>query len=360
VADGDPDSGYDPDVYFREVVRGLRDHPEALPADLRRRYAIPDTPAAPELAEHLRLVIADWSARVEETREGAVYASLLRAHDKLCADPGVALADPKWWADYRPPPGDGQEPRLPADLPAAAPLPSIGLPPSAPAPEPHAADPLPPDPRPPEPRPPEPVPLQAGPPPTSAEPAHPDLRPSARRVGDEVEFRWTWPSWGTEADVVWDGRRVRVSRHEYKQRGCWRRAVGDGDVEVLVAVRGVGGETLRGTVQVACRRQEVHYTVRRLWWRPGSRVYRVTFTTDQPPLPWCMVEVGYSTAQVLPPAAKDLTKLAEPTPIASDSVHLTVTVPRSARWLRCFQTDGASADLVDPDIDRLRVRSWPW
>jgi hypothetical protein len=87
----------DPDRYYEQVVRGLRGRPHDLPPDLVLRYAVPDRPTEPALRAHLELVLKDWEARVEATRQGEDYRALLTAHQELDADPDVDLRSPEWW-----------------------------------------------------------------------------------------------------------------------------------------------------------------------------------------------------------------------------------------------------------------------
>ena len=177
--DESPAGGYDPDRYYEQVVRPLRGCPHDLPDDLVRRYALPDGLTEASLQAHLEHLLEDWRARLEETREGAVYGSLLAAHAELEDDPDVDLRSPAWWARYRRPCSRNvEQPRLepaPESRPGrAATRRSAWF-------------------------------LRGGPEPRPA-PASPVDGPrdlTVRRCTVGAELAWVWPSWGVEAVVEW-------------------------------------------------------------------------------------------------------------------------------------------------------------
>lgn len=319
---------YDPEQYLDRVARPLRMRPDLLPANLAVRYAMPPMPPVPSadwIAAHLQRIIEDWKSRVEETPQGAVYQSLLDADRALSVDPGVDLHSPSWWAAYDPWAEHSTKPALAVSEPE----PVGAAIPSAQAPTP------------------------LGPAAAEAEPEPAQLRLSAHRFGDEVELRWSWPTWGTHADVRWRERHVRVTRSEYKERGCWRYAMSRHRLAVDVVVRGRGAQTLADVVVVDDRRQEVRYSVRKRGW-PGSRKYELTFSTEQPPVEFCMVDVGWSDADLLPLEKEQLVMIGDAVAIGGSQVHHVVTVPPEAEWLCCV-TDAQTVDLVPPDVAQLRV-----
>lgn len=338
---------YDPQRYYDEVVRGLRGRPRNLPADLRVRYALPVGLAGPDLRAHVERVVADWTARVEDTREGEVYRALLTAHTETAADPHVELFSPDWWSRYRPSP-DAPSPQAepPPVVPRAAPAPAtVHDPPSA------------------APRPVDPAPRAP-----AAQPVLDVDEPhglTVRRFGDVAELGWVWPGWGVEAVVEWstgfpaaERHQARITRHEYEQRGCWRTEVGEEPASFTVSVGGVDRTAPALTAELAAGSPRVHYSISRLWWQ-GARDYRVTFTATRPPVQWCEIAIGFSRSASLPDR-DDLTPLAS-TPVISGVTSRTVTLPRrsGARWLRCVLVEGDEVDLIDPDRELLRVRPWP-
>lgn len=334
---------YDPERYFDEVVRGLRGRPRDIPIDLRIRYAVPKEPSRSALRAHVEWVVADWTARVEDTRAGEVYRALVAAHTELMAEPHIELLSPRWWSRYRPPtdaPED--EARPPPAERRGAPAPSLrdGAPPAAPARDAPAARPV----------------LDVDEPSGLA----------VRRFGDVAELSWVWPGWGVEAVVEWSagfpgaaGQRTPVTRHEYEQRGCWRTEIGEESASFAVSVNGVDRTAPAMTATLAARSPQVHYSISRLWWRLGSRDYRVTFTSTRPPVQWCEIAIGFAGSANLP-ERDDLTPLLS-TPVTPGVTTRVVTLPRGsgARWLRCVLVEGDEVDLVDPDRELLRVRPWP-
>jgi hypothetical protein len=326
MGDGEP-ADYDPEHYLDRVVRPLRLRPDLLPDDLTVRYAIPAIPPVPSpewIATHLRRVRDDWTSRVEDTPQGAVYRSLLAADRALTGDPDVDLDSPSWWAAYVPRerPLTEQRPAAPEPVAPVARAATLAEPPAPPDPEPV------------------------------------QMHLSAHRVGDEVELRWNWPGWGTHADVRWRERHIRVTRSEYKERGCWRHPISRHRVDVDVVVRGRGGDTLMDAVVVDDRRQEVRYTVRKLRWPPGTRDYELTFSTDEPPVEFCYVDVGWSGEELLPFETDPLERIGDPVPIGEGKLRHVVTVPAEARWLLCV-TEATSIDLIPPDVEQLRVGRRP-
>jgi hypothetical protein len=347
VTDGSAD-GYDPDRYYEQVVRGLRGRPHDLPADLVRRYALPDQPTGATLRTHLDQVVRDWEARVEATREGEVYRALLAAHATLEVDPEVDLRSPEWWAHYRRPPDQAAPPLLRL-RPAAAPSEDDE---AAPAGATAVAEP------------PFTGTAVAEPPPAVVSDLPRELTAHRCRVG--AELAWVWPSWGAEAVVEWptnapDGLprdRAHLTRHDYEQTGCWRTPVRDEETTFAVQVLGIGRSAPPLTATVGPRAPEVHYTISRLWWRLGAH-YRVVVSSRWPPPPYCELVVGWSPSRFLPDP-EELEELAS-FAVGSGTTSWTVSVPRGsgARWVRCYLRDGDDVDLHEPDTERLKVHSWP-
>jgi hypothetical protein len=341
--DESPAGGYDPDRYYEQVVRGLRGRPHDLPEDLVHRYALPDGLTEVFLQAHLEHLLDDWRARLEETREGAVYGSLLAAHAELEADPDVDLRSPAWWARYRRPCSRNvEQPRL------------------EPGPKADRAEPLPGDRR-------GSSEVVPAPRPAPATPVDGPRDLTVRRCTVGAELAWVWPSWGVEAVVEWptnapDGMQrqlTRLTRHEFEQLGCWRMPVRDEETSFAVTVRGIGRTAPPLTATLRARPPEVHYTISRLWWRLGSHDYRVVVSTQWPPPPYCEIVIGWSGSRFLPDP-DDLQELGS-LPVSSGVIARTVSLPRrsGARWVRCFLREADDVVLHEPDRDRLKVRPWP-
>ena len=192
-----------------------------------------------------------------------------------------------------------------------------------------------------------------------------DLTVRRCRVG--AELAWVWPTWGAEAVVEWptnapDGmprEQVRLTRHQYEQTGFWRTPVRDAETSFAVRVHGVGRTAPPLTATLGPRWPEVRYTVSRLWWRLGAHDYRVVVSSQWPPPPYCELVIGWSRSRFLPDP-EELRELAS-LPVSSGVTARTVSLPRrsGACWLRCYLREGDEVVLVEPDVDRLRVRSWP-
>jgi len=90
---------FDQSSYVREVINPLRDHPGGLPAtDLARHYAITPGMPAEEIRAQLKQVRNLWQRKLGGAgAAAAVCAQLISRDERLQAEHGNAMADPKWW-----------------------------------------------------------------------------------------------------------------------------------------------------------------------------------------------------------------------------------------------------------------------
>jgi hypothetical protein len=188
----------------------------------------------------------------------------------------------------------------------------------------------------------------------------------AQRFGDDVRVVWTWPDAVSTAEVRWEDGLRRITRQQFRaEGGCQLRGVPWVQrVDVAaVLLAGTAEERLAPVVSVTVpgRPPRLSYQLARRGHRFGGGVRCTVTLSGAEPVPDVTVVLVGSAGKVMPLSPDGCVELLrEPVAVRPGQplVLPEVMVPSTLRkpyWLRCFLLQPASAILVDPPVNQLKV-----